>query len=108
MDVIIYIYIKYFLMTPKVQLQEEGGKKKYQPPKKVNTNHKVFISKVGKKLNSIRTTKDMSPSQLAKESGVSRTLIYKIEEGESYFTISTLLQVLDALDIQAIDFFKDL
>ena len=88
--------------------QEDSGKRKYQPPKKVESHHKKFIAKVGRKLNLIRTNKNISPSQLAKESGVSRTLIYKIEEGKAYFTISTLLQVLDALEISAIDFFKDL
>ncbi|MCB9012419.1 MAG: helix-turn-helix transcriptional regulator [Bacteroidales bacterium] len=52
--------------------------------------------------------KNMKPSQLSTKSGVSRTLIYRIESGKAYFTISTLLQVLDALEISAIDFFKEL
>jgi len=96
-------------MTSRVQSKQvDGGKKKYQPPKEVNSNHTQFISQVGKKLNSIRTNKNMSPSQLAKKSGVSRTLIYKIEEGQGYYSISTILQLLDSLEIHASDFFKDL
>jgi predicted transcriptional regulator len=96
-------------MTPKKvnTEQEDFGIRKYQPPVKVAANHKKFISKVGRKLKSIRE-KTMTPSQLSAKSGVSRTLIYKIEEGKAYFTISTLLQVLDALEIKAIDFFRDL
>jgi len=97
-------------MTPKsVQSnQPDSVKKLFQPPKEIKAEHKEFISKVGENLKQIRTEKNMSPSQLSTESGISRTLIYKIEQGNAYFTISTLLQVLDALEISASDFFKDI
>ena len=97
-------------MTPKkvVPEQQEPPLKKYQPPKEILAEHKEFIKKVGEKLKKIRTNKNMSPSQLSAEFGISRTLIYKIEGGQAYFTISTLLQVLDALEISASDFFKEL
>ena len=97
-------------MTPKsVQTKQSNSvKKQYQPPKEILAEHKEFIKKVGEKIQKIRTNKNMSPSQLSTESGVSRTLIYKIEGGNAYFTISTLLQVLDTLEISASDFFKNL
>ena len=97
-------------MTPQSVQSEKSNSllKRYQPPKEILAGHMEFIQKVGEKLHQIRIMKNMKPSQLSTKSGVSRTLIYRIESGNAYFTISTLLQVLDALEISAIDFFKEL
>lgn len=97
-------------MTPKSVLPKNSDtvKKQYQPPKEILAEHKEFIKIVGEKLMQMRTSMNLTPSQLSTKSGVSRTLIYLMEGGKTYFTISTLLQVLDTLEISATDFFKEL
>lgn len=97
-------------MTPKSVIPQDSDtvKKIYQPPKEILAEHKEFIKKVGEKLKQIRTAKTLTPSQLSSKSGVSRTLLYLIEGGKTYFTISTLLHVLDTMEISASDFFKEL
>lgn len=82
--------------------------KKWQKPKEIAPLHKVFITKVGEKLKSIRTEKNLSVSEAAKQYGLSRSLYYQLENGTVYFTISTLLRVLEKLEISPIDFFRDL
>jgi predicted transcriptional regulator len=82
--------------------------KKWQKPKEIAPQHQEFINKVGEKLKSIRTEKNLSVSEAAKQYGMSRSLYYQLENGTVYFTISTLLRVLDKLGISAQDFFRDL
>jgi DNA-binding XRE family transcriptional regulator len=82
--------------------------KKWQKPKEIAPQHQVFIKKVGEKLKTIRTEKNLTVSEAAEHYGVSRSLYYQLENGTVYFTISTLLRVLDKLEISSIDFFRDL
>lgn len=82
--------------------------KKWQKPKEIAPQHQVFILKVGEKLKTIRTEKNLSLSEAANQYGMSRSLYYQLENGTVYFTISTLLRVLDKLEISPIDFFRDL
>ena len=82
--------------------------KKWQKPKEIAPQHQVFITKVGEKLKAIRTEKNLSVSEAAKQYGMSRSLYYQLENGTVYFTISTLLRVLDKLDVSAMNFFRDL
>jgi len=97
-------------MTPKSvsPVQKVPAKKQYQPPKTILAEHKEFISYVALNIQQIRKNKNITPTQLANKSGVSRTLIYLLEGGKTYFTISALLLILDALETPASDFFKDL
>lgn len=91
------------------QLQQlESGKKLYQPPKEIKAEHQEFIKKVGDRLKQIRESKEMSASRLAKESNLSRNLYHQMEHGRVYFTISSLLRILDALEVSASDFFQDM
>ena len=70
--------------------------------------HQEFIKRIGDRLKHIRESKEKSASQLAKESKLSRNLYHQMEHGRVYFTISSLLRILDSLDISASDFFQDL
>ncbi len=88
--------------------QSEEVKKLYQPPKEIKAEHQEFINRIGEKLKQIRENKEMSAARLAKDSKLSRNLYHQMEHGRVYFTISSLLRVLDALDVSAVDFFKDL
>jgi len=93
---------------PDQSQQQESVKKQYQPPKEIKAEHQEFIDKVGDRLKQIRESKEMSAARLAKDSKLSRNLYHQMEHGRVYFTISSLLRVLDALEVSAVDFFKDL
>lgn len=82
--------------------------KKWQKPKEVAPQHQVFMTKVGEKLKSIRLEKKLSISDVSKQYGIPRSLYYQLEDGKVYFTISTLLNLLDKLDVSAVNFFRDL
>jgi len=81
---------------------------KYQPPKSVLPGHKAFLKKVGDKVQSLRTGKDISISSLAKELKISRNSYSLMEKGEIYFSTSNLFKILDYYKLQPEDFFKDL
>lgn len=93
---------------PEQSQQPESVKKQYQPPKEIKAEHQEFIKKIGDRLKQNREGKEMSASRLAKESKLSRNLYHQMEHGKVYFTISSLLRVLDILEISSLDFFKDL
>lgn len=82
--------------------------KKYQPPKRVKTEHKDFILKVGIKLQEMRKEKNLSASALASQAGISRNNYHYIETGRVYFNIESLLQVLDFFQTDASEFFENL
>lgn len=82
--------------------------KKWQPPKTIAPEHELFIKRVGEKLKALRLEKKLNVTQAAGLYGISRSLCYLLEDGKVYFTISSLLHVLDKHDIAAIDFFRDL
>ena len=93
---------------PDQSQQPELIKKQYQPPKEIRAEHREFIKKIGDRLKQIRESKKMSAARLAKDSKLSRNLYHQMEHGRIYFTISSLLRVLDTLEVSASDFFKDL
>jgi ribosome-binding protein aMBF1 (putative translation factor) len=93
---------------PDQSQQPKSVKKLYQPPKEIMAEHQEFINRIGDKLKQIREREEMSASRLAKDSKLSRNLYHQMEHGRVYFTISSLLRVLDALEISASEFFKDL
>ncbi len=80
--------------------------KKYQPPKKVKSEHQAFIDKVGIRLMRLRREKNLSTSALAKHAGISRNNYHYIETGRVYFNIESVLQVLDFLQVDASEFFE--
>jgi len=88
--------------------QSESVKKVYQPPKEIKADHQEFIKKIGDRLKQIRENKKMSASRLARDSKLSRNLYHQMEHGRVYFTISSLLRILDTLEVSSSDFFKDL
>jgi predicted transcriptional regulator len=95
------------LQARQPQMSNQGNKK-WQKPKEIAQQHQEFITKVGEKLKSIRLERKLSISEAAKQYDIPRSLIYQLEDGTVYFTISTLLKVLDKLEISPISFFRDL
>lgn len=53
--------------------------------------------KIGKKLNRIRKTRDLSLDKLAEMTGVSKSMLGQIERGESIPTVTTLWKIANGL-----------
>ena len=80
----------------------------YQKPKEIKPEHQEFMTKIGEKLQKLREGKNMSSTELAKKAGVSRNGYHQLETGQVYFTISTLIQVLDFHHVDLMEFFREL
>lgn len=87
-------------------LQPVQSEKKYVPPKKIKPEHKEFLEAVGVKLEGLRIKKGMSVSELCKKANISRYSYLLIKESNVYFNAQTILNVLSALDADALRFFK--
>ena len=62
---------------------------------------------LGKRLRNIRLQKGMTLDELAEKSGVSSTLIAKIERAEKKGSIESLVAISNALEISIEDLLKD-
>jgi transcriptional regulator with XRE-family HTH domain len=60
----------------------------------------------GKRIKSLRTAKNMSMSELAKDAGVSKSLISQVERGEVYPSLLTLEKIADSLGVHLSRFFQ--
>jgi DNA-binding XRE family transcriptional regulator len=97
-------------MKPKTINPEQPRKaqKIYQPPKEIRPEHKDFMSSIGKKLNDLRNSKNLSSQGLAKQAGISRNAYHQMECGMVYFNFLKLIQVLDYHKISVSEFFKEI
>lgn len=68
---------------------------------------KINYTKVGAQVRKKRKAKEMSQEQLAIKAGVGITHISHIETGNTIPSISTLVDIINALDISADELFCD-
>ena len=73
----------------------------------ISDEHTERIKKIGEKIRELR--KDVEPSYetFAYKNGLNRMSYYNCEKGNN-FQLSTLLKILDGLDITLEEFFKGL
>lgn len=76
--------------------------------KEVDERHKAILSKIGGQLSNMRQSNGVTIQNLANEINVSRNGLSKMEAGEIYFNLSTLLNILDHYGEDHISFFKSL
>jgi hypothetical protein len=81
---------------------------KYVPPKKVKPEHRAFLEAVGSKIEELRIKKGISVSDLCRRAKVSRYSYLLIKESNVYFNVQTILNLLSALESDAMRFFKSL
>lgn len=67
--------------------------------------YKTEIKAFGKRLKSIRQKKGLTQLDLELESGISRTEISRIENGQKNIEFFTIVKLADALDIDIAKFF---
>ena len=74
--------------------------------KEVDERHKVILGKIGEQLSRMRQSEGVTIQDLASEIKVSRNGLAKMEAGEIYFNLSTLLHILDHYGEDHLKFFK--
>lgn len=67
--------------------------------------YKTEIKAFGKRLKSIRQKKGLTQLDLELESGISRTEISRIENGQKNIEFFTIVKLAEALDIDIAKFF---
>ena len=61
---------------------------------------------IGKYISKLRKAKDMSMYQLAMNSGISNSVLMRVEKGHREPKINTLLRIIDGLGLSPAEFFK--
>jgi len=74
---------------------------------KLEKRYKEEIESFGKRLKDIREGKKLSQLDLEIQSGINRTEISRIENGQKNIEFFTIVKLADALDIELKDFFYD-
>jgi DNA-binding XRE family transcriptional regulator len=76
--------------------------------KEILPEHQELLTVIGKKIKELRTSKNITYMQLAKDIGMSRNTYNLLEHGKHSFQITTLLLVLNYHGISMSKFFEDL
>ena len=63
---------------------------------------------VGNNIRKIRTTQDISQSQLAYETGMSREFINKVENGKNNISLKKLILICEALGVPPKKLFENI
>ena len=64
------------------------------------------LALMGQRVNSIRTSKNMTQRELAEASGLDRTYISLVEHGRQNLTIGAVLKIAHALDVSIGDLLR--
>lgn len=65
-----------------------------------------FPTSIGRHLKNVRKKKNITQSQLAEATGKDRQYIYKIEKGKVTMNLATFYILLEALEINFVEFFE--
>ena len=68
---------------------------------------KLLIHDIGQRITALRTAQNISMIDLAKATGVTRSLISQIEKGSAYPSLQTLDNIVQALGTNLSDFFSN-
>lgn len=73
----------------------------------IDNDDLTFTSKdIGKHITKLRKNKSWSMYKLSLNSGISNSVLMRIEKGEREPKINTLLRIIDGLEISPAEFFK--
>ena len=65
------------------------------------TNDKVLIERTAARLRKARQAKNLTQAQVAQKAGISENHYAQIERGEKNPSTSTLINILDAIDVSS-------
>jgi len=77
-------------------------------PKEISHEHLQLMKLIGFKIKDLRTKRGISYVAMAKEIGLSKNAYNQLELGQVYFSISSLLKVLEYHNVKLSNFFSDL
>jgi len=63
---------------------------------------------IGKRISKLRKAKGLSMYRLSLNSGISNSVLMRIEKGEREPKLNTLLKIIDGLEMSPAEFFKSL
>jgi len=67
----------------------------------------IYTNKdIGKYISKLRKTKGLSMYKLSLNSGISNSVLMRVEKGHREPKINTLLRIIDGLGLSPADFFK--
>ncbi|MDR1452938.1 MAG: helix-turn-helix domain-containing protein [Candidatus Margulisbacteria bacterium] len=61
---------------------------------------------IGKYIRKLRRERKLSMYQLALNTGVTRTVLMRVEKGEREPRVNTLLKIIDGLELRPAEFFR--
>ena len=76
--------------------------------KTISVNHLPLLVSIGAKLEELRTSKGFTIQEVAEKVDMSRNGYALMEKGQIYFNFSTLLTILDKLEVSYSEFFNEL
>lgn len=71
-----------------------------------NVELKYTSKDIGKQIKKIRQSKGLSMYKLSLDSGVSNSVLMRVEKGEREPKVNTLLKIIDGLEMSPAQFFK--
>lgn len=74
---------------------------------KEEKRYQIEIKSFGKRLKQIRESKNLLQLDLELSSGINRTEISRIENGQKNIEFFTIVKLAEALEIQVKDFFNE-
>lgn len=74
----------------------------------MNPQHQEFLKKVGISVKELRTGKHIKIKEIVEGTHMHRNAYSQLENGKTYFKISSLLKVLDFHNMNYYDFLKKL
>ena len=72
----------------------------------IDNELKYTNTELGKHITSLRKSKKYSMYKLSLNSGISNSVLMRIEKGQREPRINTLLKIIDGLEITPAEFFK--
>lgn len=69
--------------------------------------NELVLEKLGSRIRELRITKSMTQDRLSIISEIEKSMLSRIESGQTNLTIRTLYKISNALEIPITEFFKD-
>jgi transcriptional regulator with XRE-family HTH domain len=80
----------------------------FQSMEKINSDNKEYLKKIGSRIKQIRTSQDITQTELGYQCDIERPNIARIESGGNNLTVLTLRKIADALKVDVIDILSNL
>jgi len=94
-----YINANHMLSTQVVQT----GKLTRMPPRSLDRNNTALLVEFGQRVRTVRRAAGLSQEALADKAGLHRTYVGHVERGESNLTLTSMVTLSEALEVDPAD-----